>query len=315
VSDSLKHYNQHFFNTRPVYALGAWFLDNLPPIWGYMLTRACAEFAYRFSPWQRNSLTDNVRHVLRTVNPDWADCDVERRTRKLVHRIFINRGDWFADLSILAGKRPLATLMKFTPEGDFDGLGRHVKGGRGAILVSAHLGNWHAGSVVVGTRGVQVRSIMYGNHAASFMYRGVERRAGVSPILVGDDTFSIVEIVRALKGGQVCAMLSDIPWDSRWIELPFFGKPARFPLGAVRVARLAGVPLFPAFCISVRPGEFRAILRDPIEITGPDPDVAEREALLRLIRVYEEIIAKYTHLWFNFSPVWSWNGNGGNGAH
>lgn len=310
MSKALKQYNQHFFNTRPVYALGQWFLDNFHPMVGYTLTRACAEFAYRFSHWQRRSLIGNVRHVLKYTHPEWSDDEVERRTRPMVHRIFINRGDWFADLSILAGKRPLATLMKFTPDGDFDRLGQHVKSGGGAILVSAHLGNWHAGSVVVGSRGVQVRSIMYGNHAAQFMYRGVERRAGVEPILVGDDTFSIVEIVRALRGGEVCAMLGDIPWDSRWVEMPFFGAPARFPLGAVRVARLAEVPIYPAFCVALKPGEFRAILRDPIEVKGPDPEVAEREALMKLIRIYEEIIPQYMHLWFNFSPIWNLNGNG-----
>ncbi len=310
MSTTLRQYNRHFLNLRPIYALGSWLLDMIHPVIAYPAIHAFTEVAYRVATWARAGLTVNLRHVLRWMHPEWSARELEAGVGPLVHRTFLNRGVALMDMSMLAGRRPLAGLLEYTLEGDWGRLSRHVAAGRGGLLVSAHLGNWHVGSFVAGSHGVQVRSIMYRNHAARAMYAGVGRRAGLAPIFVGDDAFSVVQIVRALRQGSVCAMLSDIPWDSRCIDLPFFGAPARFPIGAVRLARLAGVPLFPAFCVWTKPRQYRAILAEPIEVTGADPDAAEREALVKLVRIYEEIIPQYLPVWFNFAPVWSTNGNG-----
>ena len=101
-------------------------------------------------------------------------------------------------------------------------------------------------------------------------------------------------------------MLADKPWDARSVEIPFFGKPCKFPVGTVRIARLAQVPIFPAFCVYDRPRRFHAVLCDPIEVRQDgDPDRAERDALVELVRVMEKYIAANLHIWFNFTPVWS----------
>jgi lauroyl/myristoyl acyltransferase len=75
-------------------------------------------------------------------------------------------------------------------------------------------------------------------------------------------------------------------------------------VGPVRLARLAQVPIFPAFCVYDRARRFRAILCPPIEVAGGDPDRAEREAMEKLARVMEKYIAPNLHIWFNFTPVW-----------
>jgi KDO2-lipid IV(A) lauroyltransferase len=114
-----------------------------------------------------------------------------------------------------------------------------------------------------------------------------------------------MEIVRALRSGEVLAMLVDKPWDSRSVAVPFFGKPSLFPVGPVRVARLAGVPIFPAFCVWKRTRQYEAILCDPIEVTGKDPVEAEREAIAKLAAVIEKHVAGNLAVWFNFTPAWS----------
>jgi KDO2-lipid IV(A) lauroyltransferase len=89
------------------------------------------------------------------------------------------------------------------------------------------------------------------------------------------------------------------------MPVSFFGKPSLFPLGPVRIARLAGVPIFPAFCVWKRPREYEAILCDPVEVAGDDPEEAEHEALSRLARVIEQQVASNLPVWFNFTPAWS----------
>lgn len=298
-------HSRHFLNLRPVYALGEWMLDSMPLSLCYGATWWVAEAAYWMSPTQRAALVANLRQVLSHTRPELSPAELGRRARALAHRIWINRSFWFLDLSLMSGHRTFDGLFRFELEGAWDALARARASGRGALLASAHLGNWFLGSLVVARRGIPVRTVMYRNHAGSFMDRGVARRADVRQTYIDDDPFSTMEVIRGLREGEVVAVLADKPWDARSVEAPFFGRPCRFPLGPVRIARLARVPIFPAFCVYDRARRFRAVLCDPIEVRdGPDPERAERDAVAELARVMEKFIAPNLHIWFNFTPVW-----------
>jgi lauroyl/myristoyl acyltransferase len=78
-----------------------------------------------------------------------------------------------------------------------------------------------------------------------------------------------------------------------------------FPVGPVRIARLAGAPIFPAFCLRQQGREFVATLCDPIEVPSrTDPLEAEHEAMTRLVRVMEDFIGRHLGSWYLFDPVW-----------
>ncbi|HLY07693.1 MAG TPA: lysophospholipid acyltransferase family protein, partial [Planctomycetota bacterium] len=263
------------------------------------------EVAYHFSPNQRAGIESNVRHVLRTTDPSMSEGEREKKVRKLVYRIFHNRGVWFADLSVLAGRRQVAGLFTFQKTGNWKALERQLATGKGAIVASAHLGNWHGGGFAMALSGVPVRVVMYRNHAGDIMDRKVAHRAKVRQTYIDSDPLAMMEIMKALNSGEVLAMLVDKPWDSRSVSVPFFEKPCAFPVGPVRLARLAGVPIFPAFCVWKRPREYEAILCDPILVTGRDGLEAEREALAAIAKVIEGQVTANLSVWFNFTPAWS----------
>jgi lauroyl/myristoyl acyltransferase len=302
---ALWDHSRHWLNLRPIYAFGEWMLDSMPIFIGYGLTRVVTEVAYRFSPNQRAGIEANVRQVLLHTEPGLSEAERERKIRKLVHRIFMNRGVWFADLSLLAGRRQVSGLFNFESSGNWGALERQLATGKGAIVASAHLGNWHGGGFAIARRGIPVRVVMYKNHAGDVMDRKVAMRAKVQQTYIDSDPMAMMEIMKALKTGEVLAMLVDKPWDSRSVHVPFFGKPARFPLGPVRIARLAGVPIFPAFCVWKRPREYEAILCDPVVVGGGDPEEAESRALADIAKVIEKQVTSNLPVWFNFTPAWS----------
>lgn len=302
---ALWDHSRHWLNLRPVYAFGEWILDSMPLCVGYGITWAFTELAYHFSPDQRAGIESNLRQVFIHTQPGWSEAEREAMIRKLVYKIFHNRGVWFADLSVMAGRRQVSGLFKFEKTGNWNALQRQLATGRGAIVASAHLGNWHGGGFAMAGTGAPVRVVMYRNHAGDVMDSKVARRAKVRQTYIDSDPMAMVEIVKALRNGEILAMLVDKPWDSRSIEAPFFGKPSRFPVGPVRLARLGGVPIFPAFCVWKRPREYEAILCDPLEVTGSDPDEAERNAVFALARVIERQVAANLPVWFNFTPAWS----------
>jgi lauroyl/myristoyl acyltransferase len=302
---ALWDHSRHWLNLRPVYAFGEWILDSMPLFVGYGITWGVTKVAYYFSPDQVAGLQANVRQVLIHTQPGQSTEDRESAVRKMVRKIFQNRGVWFADLSVMAGRRQVSGIFKFENTGNWAALRRQLATGKGAIVASAHLGNWHGGGFALARTGLPVRVVMYRNHAGDVMDSKVARRAKVQQTYIDSDPMAMVEIVKALRNGEVLAMLVDKPWDSRSIEAPFFGKPSKFPVGPVRLARLAGVPIFPAFCIWKRPREYEAILGDPIDVRGSDPDEAEHRAVADLARVIEVQVAANLPVWFNFTPAWS----------
>jgi KDO2-lipid IV(A) lauroyltransferase len=123
--------------------------------------------------------------------------------------------------------------------------------------------------------------------------------------VTGDgDPFTMVELVRGLRRGELLALLADVAWDSRWVDVPFFGRPTRFPVGPARLARLAEVPIFPAFCVWEGTRKFVCSIGDPIEVGGPDPLEAERAAVAKLAAVIERVVTDQIEQWFNFTAVW-----------
>lgn len=303
-NEALWHNSRHFLNIRPAYVLGQMLLENFPLQAGYLAAWIVATIAQALSPRQRTGLSGNLRQALTHLQPGLGVEEREARVLALTREVFLNRGRWFLDLNLLAGRRSTRDLFHYTVRGNWNRLREGVKSGRGAILASAHLGNWHGGGVMVARHGLPVRAVMYRNHAGDAMDLGVARRGNVGQAWIDGNPFSMMELVRSLRRGEILAMLADNPWDSRSMELPFFGRPARFPVGPVKLARLAGVPIYPAFCTWVRPREYEATLCDPIEVGGGDPEAADREALGSLVKVMEEFIGRNLPVWFNFEPTW-----------
>jgi KDO2-lipid IV(A) lauroyltransferase len=303
-NEALWRHSRHFLNIRPAYAIGQMFLENLPLAAGYAAAWSIATVAQALSPHQRAGLASNLRRALSHLDPATSPEERERRVAGLSREVFLNRGRWFLDVNLIASRCCTRDLFHYTVRGDWARLRAQVRSGRGAILASAHLGNWHGGGVMVARHGLPVRAVMYRNRAGDAMDLGLARRGGVGQAWVDGDPFSMMELVRALRGGEILAMLADNPWGGRALDVPFFGRPAPFPLGPVKLARLAGVPIFPAFCTWTRPREYEATLCDPVEVGGGDPEAAERAALEALARRIEEFVSRNLHVWFNFEPVW-----------
>ena len=58
-----------------------------------------------------------------------------------------------------------------------------------------------------------------------------------------------LELMAALRRGEVVALQGDRALGNRGdISVPFFGRPAPFPVGPFRLASASGAPIVPAFC-------------------------------------------------------------------
>ncbi len=89
--------------------------------------------------------------------------------------------------------------------------------------------------------------------------------------------------------------------------LPFFGAPARFPLGAATLARSTGCPIVPLFSLYAdrRRRTVRVMYEAPIEVERTRDRAADlARATARLVEVYERYVRAYPDQWFNFYDFW-----------
>ncbi|HXH81848.1 MAG TPA: lysophospholipid acyltransferase family protein, partial [Candidatus Tectomicrobia bacterium] len=111
-----------------------------------------------------------------------------------------------------------------------------------------------------------------------------------------------VALVAALRRGDVVALQGDRAIGTRGdIAVPFFGRPAWFPVGPFVLARAAGVPVVPAFCLLGPNARYRVELAPPMHVARGEEEAAAR----RWVAVLEGIVRGHPTQWFNFFDVWA----------
>jgi lauroyl/myristoyl acyltransferase len=283
----------HRLNRPTVYRAGALLAGVLPRPVRLMLARAVARPAARWFPVEREC----VRANLARVRPHSGAA----ARAALVDAVFRHFAVCFADLLSSNRSRRRPDRMVEGIEGD-EHLTTAAGTGGGLVLLTAHLGNWELGGRLLAARLRRPTHIV----VAAEPDPRVERflRGGDSPVRfvrLGAPT-AMVSLVAALRRGELVALQGDRALGTRgdtWVD--FFGVPAPFPRGPFVLARAAGVPVIPAFCLLGARHRYTVVMAEPIRV-GPDGD---EPALARWVRVLEAMVRRAPEQWFNFYDVWS----------
>ena len=179
--------------------------------------------------------------------------------------------------------------------------------GRGALIVTAHLGNWEYLSARLHRHGLD--GVVVGRHrardAASDWLVAMRRAYGVE---THPQDGSARELVRVLRRGGTVGMLCDL--EVRRLDgefVPLFGRPALTMTAPASLARAAGAVLLPARCIARGPERSSGyVLRfePPLELerdVGRDDVI---QLLARLNATYERWIRETPEQWAWHQPRW-----------
>ncbi len=179
--------------------------------------------------------------------------------------------------------------------------------GRGAVLVTCHFGNWDIGARTLVRFGCPFNLVMAreANETTVDYVRKAREDAGVRVLLSDASVYGSFNMLRALKRNEVVAMQLDRPLGGDGARLvDFFGAPAWFQAGPIRLARLAGAPIFPVFSLRVGPRHYRIVL-------GTEHSVARHATVEEMDRILTSIVAEFEQIvrlhadqWFQFAPYW-----------
>jgi len=177
-------------------------------------------------------------------------------------------------------------------------------GGRGAIIVSGHIGNWELLAGVLATLspgkflalGREIR-----DERANRLLVRLRESLGAQTHYQADYPRPLLELLR--NGGLVGILPDQDVKNLQGTFVDFFGVPAWTPTGPAALARAARVPMLPVFLVG-EGGRFRTVIGEPIEVGREGGSEALTKALSTWTRFLEETIRRYPDQWAWFHRRW-----------
>ena len=172
--------------------------------------------------------------------------------------------------------------------------------GSGAIIVSAHLGNWELAGFLSTLMQKPIATVAKPIKGKPRLYRAIEKsrkEVGFTPV---NKSGSAGTLVRNLKMGDIIALLVDQRVRRRLrIWSPFFGHQVPTIPSPAILARLSGSPIIPAFTTRTRPLHHQIVIEEPIFVprTGNSREVVA-DYTQRINLLIEKQIRNSPAQWF-----------------
>jgi lauroyl/myristoyl acyltransferase len=279
----------HSFNRVVAYRLAEGF-GRLPRRWRLALARRVGALALRRMPNEGAA----VRAALATITGASG-----ARLDALARQTFEDFAVCFSDL-VTINRRPAERLLDYV--GSVHDSSTILGEAIGVVSVTAHVGNWEMAGRLLAGRTRRRTHVVVAPEAVSGLERWVRRDGDGVRFVVRGSVSVGVELVAALRRGEVVALQGDRAIGTKGdLLIPFFGRPAPFPLGPFIMARAAGVPVVAAFCLLEADGRYSVRIAPPVTVERG----AEAQAARQWVSVLEGIVREYPTQWFNFFDVWS----------
>jgi KDO2-lipid IV(A) lauroyltransferase len=184
-------------------------------------------------------------------------------------------------------------------ESGVEHLEKALQKGKGALILTAHLGNWEllAAWLVKRHSTSAVAQNLYDPRFDRLITDLRENKMGVQMIKRG---IALRAILEALRQNSICIALVDQDTGKDGVFVPFFNKQAWTQSGSARIAMKTGAALVPAFMVRGTDGRFEAHVKPEIEVkrTGDN----ERD-ILEMVRRYTSVVETYVRA---YPDQWMW---------
>lgn len=177
----------------------------------------------------------------------------------------------------------------------------------GFLHLSSHIGNYEIAGYTLVSERKTINAVVFEHEKESVMSNRSRMfgRTNIRMIALRQDMSHLYEIDSAICRGEIVSFPTDrCSGGSRYVELPFLGRPARFPQGPFSVATMRGTDVL---AVNVMKESWK---RYRIYVTPLDYDrtLPRRQQMEHLSAAYvvelERMVRLYPRQWFNFYDFW-----------
>lgn len=230
--------------------------------------------------------------------------EVDRLARRMVRQHARSWVDFF-----YYGQRASAEVM--AQVGSFQGMDR-LEAARskesGAILLTAHAGNFEVGGLFLRALNLTIHAVFKPDRFAAVerLRSTLRAQCGVQGVPVDGKGFSTLPLVKLLREGELVGMQGDRDFSLNGLPIPFFGREVYFPRGPWELAAMTGAPILTTFIWVDQDGLFHAEFSEPIWISGArgERKAAIEDGMRRYAAELETLIRRDPSQWYCFYPFW-----------
>jgi len=178
---------------------------------------------------------------------------------------------------------------------------------RGVLVITPHVGNWEFGGPWLTRLGFDLQVVTQTEPGKDFTRLRQQSRArwNIETLVIGDDPFAFVEIIRRLEAGATIALLVDRPPPATSVTVQLFGRPFQASIAAAELARASGCVLLPVYLPRVDKTYTAHVLPPiPYERATLRQRAARQQLTQQIITTFEPIIAQHLDQWYHFVPIW-----------
>ncbi|MEX0786835.1 MAG: lysophospholipid acyltransferase family protein, partial [Dehalococcoidia bacterium] len=187
-------------------------------------------------------------------------------------------------------------------------LNEAVESGRGVLIVTMHFGVWDLGAGALAAHDYPINVIVdtFRDAKLDRLVHSSREKLGMKVIpreRVG------IGVFRALRRGEILAMLIDVPPEDQVVTVDFFGRPAQFSAAPARIALRTGAWVVPAMVL--RGPEEDQLIRPIIDVRSVryEPTGDEEHDVHALTQqiagALEAALRRHPEQWYLFHPLWA----------
>lgn len=180
--------------------------------------------------------------------------------------------------------------------------------GKGAIVVTAHMGSFEAGLAALLEHERQPIHVVFKRDERSRfeqIRRSLRERLGVHEAAIDDGWTIWMRLRDALAANHVVTLQGDrVMPGQKGQAVKFLHGHLLLPTGPIKLAIASGSPLVPIFSIRVPGGRIRIHVEEPIRVDpAAEPVDGVHPALLQFAAVLERYVAAYPEQWLLLQPA------------
>jgi len=278
-----------------LYKIGQFIALHLPLKIAYKVAVFCSDLHYIFADKDRRAVKEN----LKVIFPEKSDREIRRIRIRMSRNFAKYLVDFFRFEKL--DKEYIKKNIRIENIHYFD---EALSGGKGVIVLTAHLGNWELGGVVVALLGYPFWAVAlpHKDKRVDNFFNFQRERKGMKVIPLGR---AVRMSLNLLKENKVLGLAGDRDFMEGGIILDFFNKPAFFPKGPAAFSLKTGASIVPGFMLRNKDDSFTLSIEKPLEFTptgNKDRDL--RELILTYKVIFEDYIRRFPDQWYMFRKFW-----------
>lgn len=280
-----------------IYKFGQFCVNRLPLRLSYRIAAFLSDLHYYLSFRDRRAVKNNLKVILPSEE------NIPQRAKE----VFRNFGKYLVEFFRIANELDKDFLKgKINIKGS-----RHIKDalskGKGAIVLTAHIGNWELGGVVLSFLGYPstVIALPHKEHTVNELFNKQRESRGGSVI---PTNLAIRRSLNILKKNEIIAVVADRDFSAKGEVLDFFGRKTLIPKGAAILTAKTGAAIVPVFMIREEDDTFTLNIEEPLYPSEKCNGEVDQKTLLTIMKqhtsIIEDTIRKHPTQWLMFRKFW-----------